>query len=379
MPSSNTHASADIAFVVRRDNLLEFKTVPLEQRALADGEVELSVDRFAFTSNNVTYGALGEMLSYWNFFPTGLDGWGTIPVWGFGTVTRTRHADIAAGERYFGYYPMATRLIVVPNAPTPAGFRDGAAHRQAMSAIYNRYQSTATDPSYRLQDEPFIALYRPLFGTAFFLDDWLAESRFFDAKFMVFSSASSKTAYSTALMLSERKRAGAEIEIIGLTSPGNAAFVKKLGVYDRVVEYGDIGRLPRQRAAFFDMAGNESVRSSVHRHFAADLTQSSIIGRTHWSETGGGGEKLPGAEPTWFIAVTWIQQRTKQLGPSVVQERYAQAWQSLLKLLADPAKGWLEVVEGSGPAAVAKTYRDALEGRMLPAQGHVLSLRNPTT
>ena len=377
MPSPTSGSPADAAFLVRRDNLVETRIVPLEALELADGEIELSVDRFAFTSNNVTYGALGEAFSYWNFFPTGLEGWGSIPVWGFGTVTRTRHAEISEGERFFGYYPMATRLIASPSTTTAAGFVDGASHRQPMSAIYNRYQRTTTDPSYRLEDEPFAMLYRPLFGTAFFLDDLIAESNFFDAKSLIFSSASSKTAYSTALLLSQRKRAGAEIESVGLTSAGNAAFVRKLGVYDRVITYDGVDQLPQQTAAFFDMAGSDAVKSAVHRHFADALTHSSIIGRTHWNQTAKSSvERLPGAEPTLFFAPSWIQKRTKELGPSAVQERYGKAWTLLLSMLKDKAKGWLELVAGSGAQAVEQTYRDALEGRLLPSQGHVLSLRS---
>ena len=36
-----------------------------------DGAVRLRIDRFALTSNNITYGAFGEGMSYWSFFPTG--------------------------------------------------------------------------------------------------------------------------------------------------------------------------------------------------------------------------------------------------------------------------------------------------------------------
>ncbi len=363
------------ALVVRRDNLPDCKIVELEKAALAEGEAELSVDRFAFTSNNVTYGAIGEALAYWNFFPTGIDGWGCIPVWGFGTVVESRSPSIAVGDRFFGYYPMATRLVVIPGEPIPTGFSDTAPHRQAMSPIYNRYARTATDPGYRPEDEAFLALYRPLFGTAFFIDDMLAESQFYGAKSVIFSSASSKTAYSTAFLLSARRRAGADLETVGLTSAANAAFVKQLGVYDRVVAYEEVAQLTRKPAAFFDMAGNAGVRAAVHRHFTEALTHSSIVGRTHWSETGGAAfEKLPGPEPEMLFIPTWIQKRTRELTPGVVQERLGQAWAALLAKLRDPRSGWLEVVEAAGPAAVEKTYRDALAGRFKPVQGHILSL-----
>ena len=37
--------------------------------ALAEGEVLLAVESFALTANNVTYGAAGDMIGYWKFFP----------------------------------------------------------------------------------------------------------------------------------------------------------------------------------------------------------------------------------------------------------------------------------------------------------------------
>jgi hypothetical protein len=363
------------SLIVRRDDLRDCKIAELEKTAPGAGEVELSVDRFSFTSNNVTYGALGEALSYWNFFPTGIDGWGCIPVWGFGTVVRSQSPGVAVGERFFGYYPMATRVVVKPGPLLPAGFSDVAPHRHGLSAIYNRYQSTKADPIYRPEDEALLMIYRPLFGTAFFIDDLLAERQFYGAKSLIFSSASSKTAYCTAFFLSARRRAGTEIESVGLTSAANAGFVKALGVYDRVVTYEEIDQLPRKPAAFFDMAGNSAVRAAVHRHFADALTHSAIVGRTHWSEPGSGSmEKLPGAEPTQFLVAPWIQQRTRELTPPVVQQRLGEAWQSLSKMLRDPGSGWLEVVEAAGPAAVEKTYRDVVAGRIKPVQGHVMSL-----
>ena len=51
---------------LRRSRWLERPAAPL-----APGEVRLRIDRFALTSNNVTYGAFGEAMHYWDFFPTG--------------------------------------------------------------------------------------------------------------------------------------------------------------------------------------------------------------------------------------------------------------------------------------------------------------------
>ena len=56
---------------------------------LNDGEIIVEIESFAFTSNNVTYGVAGDMMGYWQFFPTTEDPgniWGCIPMWGFSKI-----------------------------------------------------------------------------------------------------------------------------------------------------------------------------------------------------------------------------------------------------------------------------------------------------
>lgn len=53
------------------------------------GEAILKVDRVAITTNNVTYAVFGDAMQYWNFFPTGRDEWGHMPVWGFADVVES--------------------------------------------------------------------------------------------------------------------------------------------------------------------------------------------------------------------------------------------------------------------------------------------------
>ena len=67
----------------------------------------MKVDRFAFTANNITYAMLGDQLKYWQLFPAP-EGFGNIPVWGFGRVIASKHPQVAEGELLFGYFPMAT-------------------------------------------------------------------------------------------------------------------------------------------------------------------------------------------------------------------------------------------------------------------------------
>ena len=53
---------------------------------------------------------------------------------------------------------------------------------------YNRVSETGNDAA----REAGIALFRPLFGTSFLLNDFLLENEFFGARSVVSSSASSK-------------------------------------------------------------------------------------------------------------------------------------------------------------------------------------------
>ena len=80
-------------FVVSRSDLRRTAFVPAAQTpdtALDTGEILVRITRFALTANNITYGAVGEMIGYWTFFPAP-EGWGRIPVWGFADVVRSQH------------------------------------------------------------------------------------------------------------------------------------------------------------------------------------------------------------------------------------------------------------------------------------------------
>ena len=96
-------------FVVSRKDLRAHKMVETTLPDLGDGEILVKVDRYAFTSNNVTYAAFGEAMQYWDFFPAP-EGYGRIPVWGFGDVVASKCDGIAVGERIYGYLAMSSHV-----------------------------------------------------------------------------------------------------------------------------------------------------------------------------------------------------------------------------------------------------------------------------
>ena len=61
---------------------------------LSPGEVRLTLDRFALTSNNISYALSGDFLDYWGFFPTE-NGWGRLPAMGYGVGSESETQDIA--------------------------------------------------------------------------------------------------------------------------------------------------------------------------------------------------------------------------------------------------------------------------------------------
>ena len=361
-------------FTVGRTDLrrTEWQDRPAAQ--LEPGAVRLRIDRFALTANNITYGAFGEGMSYWSFFPTGDAATGCIPVWGFATVVESRCEGVAPGERFYGYYPIADEVVLHPMAVDAQRFIDGAPHRRELHGLYNQYLRCGGDPLYRADDEDVLALYRPLFTTSFLIDDFLADNAFFGAAQVLVSSASSKTAYGLGFCLATRRAAGGGLPSIGLTSPANLGFTSGLGCYDEVVAYADATRLsPDVAAVYVDMSGDAALRHSIHGHWQDRLAYSCSVGGTHW-EALGSGKGLAGPRPMLFFAPAQAKKRVAEWGHAGFQDRLASAWAAFLARARDPARPWLQVVAGRGREAVEQTYSALLEGRVPANEGRILAV-----
>src|ERR1700744_3076211 len=226
-------------FIVARDDLQQCKLIEMDlpdAAALPDDAVLVKIDRFAFTANNITYAMLGDQLKYWQLFPAP-KGFGNIPVWGFGDVVASRHPGVAEGERLFGYFPMATHLVIEASDVSKRTLRDAAAHRQGVAPVYNAYARVSGDPAFAGRQGDEQALLRPLFMLSFLVDDYLAENEFHGAKCVILSSASSKTAFGLAHLLHTQRQ---NVRVIGLTSAKNVDFVESLGCYHDFVTYDQL-------------------------------------------------------------------------------------------------------------------------------------------
>jgi len=353
---------------VTRAALDRVRTAEPVAGALADGDARLRIERFALSTNNVTYAVFGDLMRYWEFFPAA-DGWGRIPVWGFGSVVESRCPGVAPGVKVFGYFPMSTQLRTTPGRVDASGFTDLAPHRQVMASVYNRYQRVDTDPVYRPDLEELQMLLYPLFFTAFLVDDFLVANADFDAEQLVLSSASSKTALGVAFQARARSR-----RVVGLTSPSNAEFLEGLGVYDEVIAYD---RAPTELVStgatpstFVDVAGNRDVLMAVHQCLGERLQYSMTVGATHWDHVTGSDDELPGPHPTFFFAPSHIAERTKQWGRAVLGDRLGVAWTAFAAWVPN----WLQIERATGAEAVTDAYRDLLRGRADPKVGYICAL-----
>lgn len=352
-------------FQVRRDALREHRLVTAVLPEVGSGEVLMAVDVFALTANNVTYAVAGDMMNYWDFFPAEKN-FGRVPVWGFGNVVQSNAEGIEVGERFYGYFPMSSHLLVAPTRIGPGGFTDGVAHRQHLNRVYNSYQRVSADPGYDPARETEQMLLRPLFTTSFLIDDFLTDNACFGARQVMLTSASSKTSLGLAHLLQGRDG----VEVVGLTSAANRDFCVGLGCYDRVVSYPDLESLDADvPSVVVDMAGDAPLRARIHRHFGAALKHDCMVGVTHWEAPPEQAE-LPGPKPAMFFAPSQIQKRAADWGPGGFEQRVGAAWTEFL----GSSSNWFEVRREQGPEAVATRWLEAVENRLPPTCGQLLSL-----
>lgn len=349
--------------LVDRGDLTKTALVETDPDApLAEGEALLEVESFALTANNVTYGAVGDQIGYWKFFPAPA-GQGRIPVWGYARVVRSNAADAPVGLRLFGYWPMSSHTVA-RLAKRPSGYVEVSAHRAELPPTYNAYQEAPP-----ADDDDWRSLLRPLFMTSFLLDDQLADT---PLKSLVLSSASSKTAMGLAWLARRRG-----VKVIGLTSPAHVALLERTGLYDRtlpydrVVSHDDLARMGLGApVGYVDFAGRGAVTAGVHAALGADLTVSLGVGITHWDAMTAPRPQVPGVTPVFFFAPDRIRQRALDWGMAELDARFRAA---LAEFIA--GNPWMTLKHHAGPEALQAIYAEVVAGKVQPDEGHIVRPR----
>lgn len=358
-------------FTVKMDDLQQARLVEKTYSAeLAPNEVLLEIDQFSFTSNNITYGVIGEKMNYWKFFPT-KTGYGIIPAWGLANVVVSNHPEVQVGQRFYGYYPMSSHLLVTLNKVSSKGFVDTTQHRQALPSIYNFYTNTAHDPTFTPETEQLISIFRPLFVTAFLIDSHLAEQDFYNTSHIIITSASSKTAQALACLLAHRKKENLlNLNLIGLTSKKNVEFVKQPDWYDQTISYDSVPQLnANEKFVVIDFAGNHNTQLQLQTLLNKNLVYNCLVGLVDW-------QNLKGENPLpqkgeFFFAPAHAEKRQKEWGGLEFQQKLGIAWQQFLNAIQTS----ISIKEHNGVQELEKLYSDMLLGKVDPRYGNIVSLK----
>lgn len=349
---------------VNRTTHGETRLIEEDLEPLEPGQVRLRVDRFALTANNITYAVAGDMLGYWDFFPTEA-GWGRVPAMGWADIVESEHPDLPEGGRYYGWFPMA-QYVTITARKISDGLRDDGDHRAAHATVYRNYVHTEHDPWYEAGDdaEDRHALLRGLFLTGFLADEFFATDDYFGAEQVIVLSASSKT----ALGFSQRAAGRDGLKVVAMTSASNRDFVSGLGIYHQVLAYDEVETIANVPSVSIDMAGNHTVRAAVHEHLADNLRYSMTVGMSHHDAPPA--EVTAGPTPQMFFAPSEVARRRDDWGADAYAERTTKA-------LADFVAGssrWLEVEATNGPALAEQTWADVYSGEVAPSVGRIVSL-----
>lgn len=361
-------------FQVKKSDLAQHRTVQSDIAPLQDGEVRLKIDQFAFTANNLTYGATGDTLGYWQFFPPADndDGsWGILPVWAFADVVESNCADLPVGDRLYGYFPPATLLTMKPQHVSAHNLIDGAAHRQALPPLYNRYSRVLAEPNYNPATDAARILLAPLHVTSFCLYDLLRDQQWYGAEQVVIVSASSKTSLGLAHGLSNDS---ASPPVIGLTSPANVPFVSSLSLYDQITAYPAVAADVGERATVVvDMAGNASVRAALQDRLGDKLKHYVSVGLTHWEDMGDElafSQTGPTSNHEMFFAPSYILKRLKDWGPAEFDRQST----AFVAAAATATFEWMSVDDRQGLPALSEVYPLVCAGSISPAAGLVIKM-----
>ena len=352
---------------VDRDDYRKTKLVEVDTPVLKGGDVLVSVDKFGLTANNVSYAVSGKAIGYWGYYPAE-DNWGKVPVWGMADIVESKCEGVKAGERIWGFFPMASHVVLKPGQIKQQTFADMAEHRQNLPLFYNQYQRTEAEPDYLKTLEDERCLLFPLFATSFVLNDFLEDNGFFDAEQILIGSVSSKTGFGLASFLSQNEKFKGQV--VGLTSKGNVDFVDALNCCDHIVVYGDETKIDkRKRSAFVDMSGNGDLVKTLHEHLQDNMVQSIGVGATHWNEKRARGD-MPGAKPVFFFAPAQMDKRDKEWGEGMLFQKAFAAGAQLAANIKDIVK--VELI--AGPQEVDQIWKDMLDNKVSARRGIMASL-----
>ncbi len=358
-------------FQVNKKDLSQTRVIEVgDSHDLSSGQVKAKVEAFSFTSNNITYWAMGDKLNYWQFFPAAKNDdnqYGIIPVWGFAEVVASAHNEVPVGERLFGYFPTAQELVMRPAKVNRLNWFDSSEHRTGLAPGYNIYRRVLAESGYDAKHDDLRMLLFPLHITSFCLHDMLASQQWHGAEQIIIISASSKTSLGLAYALHEDAAAP---KVIGLTSAGNQAFVESTAYYQDTFNYDQINGIDAtKKTVVVDMSGSGQIISRLHSHLGENMLFSSHVGFTHLDETGMG-EGYIAARSKMFFAPAHIQKRYQDWGATVFESKAAQ----FMQRAAIDSRRWLGIKHANGLQGLSNYFTAINQGKMPAKQGLIVKM-----
>lgn len=344
--------------------------IPESEMEIADGEILVQVEQFAYTSNNITYAVAGDQIGYWQFFPAvgkQTDSWGVIPVWGIGKVVESNVEEIPIGDKLFGYFPPAKFLKMKPGKIAPERFMESSEHRLKLPSGYNLYRRLNNERSYNEAFDNELMMLFPLHLTSFCIWDAMKEKDWHGAQQVVILSASSKTSTGLGYALKDDETAPS---VIGFTSPVNLETVENLELYDQCFSYDDVLKLDATIPTLIvDMSGNAKVLAALHKHLGDNMRFTSNVGITHWENA----RPQPGIiteRSQFFFAPGHIQKRMKEWGPKEFNAKTT----GFMIQTAMKTKSWLKYREVNGLQELAAIHPSVCMGKIPSNEGLIVKV-----
>ena len=351
------------SFIVNSKNRNQYGLKNTGLKILSDNEITAKVEKFGFTSNNVTYAALAETIPYLKFFPdASSEENGILPVWGIAEVTESKHSDIRPGQRFYGFLPAAEYVQIRPASANSSGFTAERPQIRPEYGFYNICSFLEKDVFYDEAIEDEMTVFRPLFMTGILVADWLEFNEYRSADTVVISSASSKTSYGIAKAVKSNEK---KCRLIGLASERNAAFCRTLDVYDEVVSYDHPEGISSSYSVLYvDVAGNELLRSSLSASLGERLKLVLSVGMSHGSTDGFQAGTL-GDRFEVFFAPGWMMKRRRKL-----PEKIGSVWKAQISSVGK----YFQTVRKNGIDNFEKDYADFLSGKINPSESILFQL-----
>lgn len=337
---------------------------------LANGQILVQVEQFAYTTNNISYAIAGERFGYWKYFPTsnGTDDWVVTPVWGFGKVIKTNNSDVTLNSVIYGFLPTADQVILTPTQVSQFAFVENSLHRKDLDLFYNQYEIVTENLHYSRADDNARMVFGPLHQTAFVMLHFLQDSAWKGAEQIIILSASSKTSLGMAYGFCN---ADAKPTLVGVTSSKNVESLDRLNLYDEIVSYDNIeGITSDVPTLLIDMSGRNEIINDLFSKLGDQMISCIQVGRTHWTEPRSKSE-VPREKIDFFFAPTYMVNKQKEWG----KDTYDAALADFVKASTAKISTWLSYISHTSFEDLAKVHQRLSNGSVPPEEATIIQLK----